>query len=170
MKPQRSQTSPDSTPADIMTQHCADILASPTMGIEARCIQHGTTSVLEHSVAVAAMAITLATRCHIAVDEQALTRGSLLHDYFLYDWHDPEPWHRLHGFRHPFIACDNAIRDFGIGTHEQSMIRTHMFPLVPLPPTTREAWLLCIADKIVATGETVEGFHDRIASRKGARA
>lgn len=158
------------TPSELITEHCADIIASPTMAIEASCIQHGSTSVLEHSVRVTAVALILAQRWHIPVDVRALTRGSLLHDYFLYDWHDPEPWHRLHGFRHPDFACKNAIRNFAIGRHEQAMIKTHMFPLVLTPPATREAALLCLADKIVATGETIEGFKERLGLRKEANA
>lgn len=164
----RSTIPSDATPAELITEHCADIIASPTMAIEASCIQHGSTSVLEHSIRVTAVALILTRRWHIPVDVRALTRGSLLHDYFLYDWHDPEPWHRLHGFRHPYFACKNAIRDFAIGRHEQAIIKTHMFPLVPIPPATREAALLCLADKIVATGETIEGFGERIHSRKEA--
>lgn len=164
----RSVIPADATPARIILDECADILASPGMATEATCIQHGTTSVLEHSVKVTALALKLAQEWHIPVNARALARGSLLHDYFLYDWHDPEPWHKLHGFRHPFFACKNAVRDFGIGNHEQSMIKTHMFPLVPLPPTNREAALLCLADKIAAANETIRGFKKRHASRKEA--
>ena len=162
----RSTIPADTTPAALINEHCGDILASPTMAIEASCIQHGSTSVLTHSARVTALALILAQRWRIPVDARALTRASLLHDYFLYDWHDSEPWHRLHGFRHPFFARDNAVRDFGIGAHEQAAIKTHMFPLVPLPPTSREAALLCLADKVVATAETIEGFQERISARK----
>jgi uncharacterized protein len=49
------------------------------------------------------------------------------------------------------------VRDHHIGALERHMIRTHMFPMVPLPPRHREAWLLCVADKIVATRETARG-------------
>ena len=33
----------------------------------------------------------------------------------------------------------------------------HMFPLVPVPPTCREAWIVCLADKWCALRETVAG-------------
>ena len=82
-------------------------------------------------------------------------RGALLHDYFLYDWHDPDPSHRLHGFRHPFFALANAERDFDLTPRERNVIVRHMFPLVPVPPTCREAWIVCVADKACALRETI---------------
>jgi len=81
----------------------------------------------------------------------------LLHDYFLYDWHDPDPSHRLHGFRHPFFALARAEEDFELTPRERNIIVRHMFPLVPVPPTCREAWIVCLADKWCALRETVAG-------------
>lgn len=163
MSPTRAPIDPTLTPRQLIELHCKDILSSPGMVVESQCIQHGTTSVLEHSISVTALTLAVATKLRIPVDQRVLARGALLHDYFLYDWHDPDPWHKVHGFRHPFIACKNAVRDFGVTPHEQAMIRTHMFPLVPIPPVSREAALLCLVDKIVATKETIDGFRQRIA-------
>lgn len=146
------------TPGELIHTHCADILSSPGMQVERTCIQHGDTTVLEHSVAVCAYSTIIAQALRIPVDERALVRGALLHDYFLYDWHVPDPSHRLHGFTHPRCACENAVRDFGIGPIEQSMVRHHMFPLTPAPPNCREGAILCVADKVVATRETLHGF------------
>ena len=91
----------------------------------------------------------------LRVDERALVRGALLHDYFLYDWHDPDPSHRWHGFFHPQTALKNAERDFSVGDTERDMIAHHMFPLVPRPPRCRESALLCLADKLCALRETL---------------
>ncbi|MBP3892775.1 MAG: phosphohydrolase [Atopobiaceae bacterium] len=142
---------------DIIFEHGSDILASPGMQLSDTFMQHGTTSVLVHSLRVTSLALALARNFAIAVNVRALTRGALLHDYFLYDWHKPHRDNVLHGFTHPFTACRNAVRDHAIGKLEQHMIKTHMFPLVPLVPTGREAALLCLADKIIATRETAEG-------------
>lgn len=129
------------------------------LGLCREFTQHGDVSVYEHVMAVAVescrMADTLA-RHGIAVDRPSLVRGALLHDYFLYDWHDPEPWHRLHGFRHPFFALRNAENDFTLDERERNIIVRHMFPLVPVPPTCREAWIVCGADKLVALRETLD--------------
>lgn len=55
-----------------------------------RYMQHGCTSVFRHSVSVAHYSLYLAWKMHIPVDEKALIRGALLHDYFLYDWHEKD--------------------------------------------------------------------------------
>ena len=109
-------------------------------------IQHGSVSCLEHSFVVSYYCYTLIKRLHVSCDERALVRGALLHDYFLYDWHEPEAWHRLHGFRHPFFANRNAIRDFQISKREQEIIRKHMWPLTVIPPVCREAWIVNAVD------------------------
>ena len=80
--------------------HGGDILKSPGMQIAKENMQHGSVSVFEHSVCVALVCLWLVHRLHLKVNQRALVRGALLHDYFLYDWHTPDPAHRLHGFRH----------------------------------------------------------------------
>ena len=106
-------------------------------------IQHGKTSVYMHSVSVAYMSCYIAEKYNLSVDYYSLITGALLHDYFLYDWHDKEDGHkRPHGFYHPSAALANAKR--------------HMFPLTPIPPVCLEGWVVCIADKICSTKETIK--------------
>ena len=125
-----------------------------------RYMQHGDTSVFRHSVSVAYFSYYLALKMNAPVDIHSLIRGALLHDYFLYDWHQKDPSHRLHGFRHPKTALGNAQRDYHLNWKEKNIIARHMFPLIPVPPQCREAWLVCLADKWCALGETVEPmFH-----------
>ncbi|AEB06375.1 metal dependent phosphohydrolase [Coriobacterium glomerans PW2] len=135
------------------------------LGLTRSFIQHGSESVYAHVLSVALLSASIADRCRrigIRIDRSSLIRGALLHDYFLYDWHDPDPDHRLHGFRHPYIALERATEDFDLTDCERDIIVHHMFPLVPLPPTCREAWIVCIADKCCAIRETVAG---RLSSR-----
>jgi len=102
----------------------------------------------------------LALKMNAPVDIHSLIRGALLHDYFLYDWHQKDPSHRLHGFRHPKTALGNAQRDYYLNWKEKNIIARHMFPLIPVPPQCREAWIVCLADKWCALGETMEPmFH-----------
>jgi len=136
-----------------------DILARPVLAA-ARVhemdafIQHGDTTTLAHCVAVAYYSLRLVDRLRLRVDRVSLVRGALLHDYFLYDWHDPDPVHRLHGFRHPGFALRNAERDFDLNATERDLIAHHMFPLTPVPPHHLEALIVCLVDKGCSTYET----------------
>ena len=112
-------------------------------------------SVFEHSVCVALVCLWLVHRLHLKVNQRAFVRGALLHDYFLYDWHTPDPAHRLHGFRHAGTALRNADRDFELNDTERDMIKKHMFPLNPALPRFKETAVLCLADKYCALRETV---------------
>lgn len=130
-------------------------------GLTRGFIQHGTMSVHAHVISVAHASLAMAGRLErlgVRIDRASLIRGALLHDYFLYDWHDPDPSHRLHGFTHPFAALARAEEDFeDLTPRERNIISRHMFPLVPIPPTCREAWLVCLADKACALHETIAG-------------
>lgn len=119
--------------------------------------QHGDTSCLLHSVAVAYYSHRIAHFCRpvLPFRERELLRGALLHDYFLYDWHDKDPAHNLHGFRHPGFALRNAERDFELTDIERNIIARHMFPLTPKPPTCREAVLVSLVDKACSLYETM---------------
>ena len=127
-----------------------------------RCIQHGKVSVYAHCVSVADTACVLAETLHLRVNERALIRGALLHDYFLYDWHDKANGHHWHGFTHPGTALHNASEDWKLTPVEREIIKKHMFPLTPIPPTCREAWLVCLADKICAAKETTGGIYGKL--------
>lgn len=116
--------------------------------------QHGVTTLFEHSVNVASESIRLARLLHLKTDEESLIRGALLHDYYLYDWHDSTSAPPLHGIQHPYIALENAKQDFLLTEIEQDIIVHHMFPLTLLPPMHREAWIVCAADKYCALCET----------------
>ncbi len=121
--------------------------------------QHGKTTVFEHCVSVAKfsllMAYYLEEKFNIKVDRDSLVRAALLHDYFLYDWHDKTiPGHNIHGFTHPRTAMLNADRDFGLNKIEKDIISKHMFPLTFMPPRYRESVLVTLADKWCALCET----------------
>lgn len=135
-------------------------------------IQHGRISAYDHCMRVARMSYSIHMLLHMNCNERELIRGAFLHDYFLYDWHDgyeqvEDPdWifparyaHHLfhmHGFTHPETAMKNADRDFDLTQKEVQIIRSHMWPLTLLhPPKSREAFVVCAADKIVSLQETV---------------
>ena len=120
---------------------------------------HSDITVYTHCVKVAYAAYSYAVKHHIKCDLKALVRGALLHDYYLYDWHDPNKGFRWHGFKHHRFALRNAEQDYPLMRREREIIRSHMVPLTFwCVPKCREAWIVSIADKIVATEETLRKY------------
>ena len=126
-------------------------------------VQHGDFSVYDHSIYVCETCFKMSKVLHLKVDSESLAKGALLHDYFLYDWHEKDH-PRFHIFSHAGFAAENAKRDFGLNSKEEKMIRAHMFPLGLKVPTSKEAILLCIADKYCATRETLKGKRKHLKS------
>ena len=121
-------------------------------------IQHGKTTTRMHSENVAWICFKLNKALKLKANEEELLRVGLLHDLYLYDWHDKRvPGQRIHGFLHAERACKNAIKYFNINEKEQAAIRSHMWPLnITKVPKSKEAWLLTISDKFVSSLETLK--------------
>lgn len=130
-------------------------------------IQHGTTTVYDHVISVSLKSIEIAEKFNLNVDYDSLIRGALLHDYFLYDWHDKNTRPHLHGIFHPRLALINAKREIMLNEIEEDIIKKHMFPLTPIPPRYIESWIVVMADKTVATRESV-GFIFKAKTNVGA--
>lgn len=141
----------------LVSSYGDDILHSPGMQMSKRFIQHGNTSVYEHSYSVACLCMLLSRALRMQVNEQALVRGALLHDYFLYDWHDRNTSRPQHATKHGLYALENAQTYFTLNAIECDMIAKHMFPLTRGLPRYKESWLLCLADKLVSLQETTSG-------------
>jgi uncharacterized protein len=130
-----------------------DILNTGIFQQSKNYIQHGKVSIYEHSIAVAKTSLTFSLFWPVR-DREALVRAALLHDFFLYDWHDE--WKLNHGFTHPVAAAENAKKYFQVSDKEYSLIRTHMWPWTLLhPPQYKEGWIICLSDKIVSVKETL---------------
>ncbi len=134
----------------------APIVKNEKMQSTKSCVQHGDVSVFAHSMAVAAYSIKLADKLGIKYDRKSLIRGALLHDFFLYDWHETSnAGDGLHGFAHPLTASKNAVRYFNLNKKELDIIRKHMWPLtITKMPKCRESWLVCAVDKYCSLLET----------------
>lgn len=117
-------------------------------------IQHGSTSVFEHMLSVAYMSLRLALFFRKNVNKESMVRGALLHDYFLYDWHNKKTRHKLHGFYHPGVALKNAQEYLNLNDTEKDVILHHMFPLTFPAPVTKEGFYVSCADKLVSLYET----------------
>ena len=122
-----------------------------------RFIQHGRVSTLEHCIHVANLSYAMDKRLSLNSDLKVLLTGAMLHDFYLYDWHQSDNGtHRLHGFRHAEIACINAQKFFQIDDKIRHVIASHMWPLnLRKLPHSKEAWIVWIADKCVSLHETL---------------
>lgn len=134
----------------------SDLMSHPVALEMKKYIQHGDVSTYDHALAVTYRAYEMIKKHPERVDERALLRACFLHDLYLYDWHDPDPSHKWHGFHHARRAADNAKKYFGISEMQWRIIHSHMWPLNPERiPQCKEGWILTLADKWVSTLETV---------------
>ena len=120
-------------------------------------IQHGNISTFEHCMGVAKASCFIGSHVPFRVDMTTLLQGAILHDFYLYDWHEVgDGSHRMHGFRHAKRAAENAASLLSVSDSVYSVIYTHMWPLNPFRiPRSREAMIVCMADKCVALYETL---------------
>ena len=99
--------------------------------------QHNGSNTLAHCVQVAKRSFELAELFGWDIDEKELARGAMLHDYYQYN-----------------IKEKKAQEDFDLTDKELNIIRGHMWPLTLVhPPKSKEALLVCLADKDVAAKE-----------------
>ena len=119
-------------------------------------IQHGQISTYEHVLSVTRLSFYLNRRFHLGASDSELVRGAFLHDFYLYDWHISDSHERLLGFHHPSVALKNAMRLYTLSPVEQNIIQSHMWPLTLFSlPRCRAAVIVCLADKICSTYETL---------------
>lgn len=135
-----------------------DILRSDNFKSSAKNIQHSNVSVMKHSMKVAYASMWITKKLRLKCNKEDLVRGALLHDYFLYDWHDDD--HRglknLHGFYHPGVALKNAMAEYTLTERQKNIISSHMWPLTLRHiPKCKEAWVVTAADKYVSTMESL---------------
>ena len=150
----------------LMKQYGDDIMRSDNFKSTRNYVQHGTIPVRRHCLDVAHHSLAINRKLRIHCQEKDLVRGALLHDYFLYYWHDKnrENYQSLHGFYHPGIALKNAKKEYKLTPREQDIIKKHMWPLTVVPPLCREAWVVSMADKYCSLLETLhvrKGTADR---------
>lgn len=140
---------------EILKEYAEDILHSETFISEKKYQHHKYTSTYQHSIHVAKIALRFIEKHHIAnVSIPDLVRGALLHDYYLYNWHNrEEKWHKPHAYKHPKIAAQNALRDFQVNENVYNSILTHMWPLTLRIPKSKEAWIITYADKVATYRE-----------------
>ena len=132
-----------------------EVIDAGRLRLEAGFVQHGSTSTLLHSLAVAARADTMARFFGCTDHLLEIRRAALLHDYYLYDWHVRGDSSAGHATQHAARALANALEDYpDLTGRERDAIRCHMFPINPTPPRYSVGWFVTCADKMCASHET----------------
>ncbi len=118
-------------------------------------IQHGSTTTLTHCLAVSYVSYRIAQKFNL--DYISVARAALLHDFFLYDWHNIKKVKKLfekHGYVHPKIALKNSLKYFELNELEKDIISKHMWPLtITKIPKYKETMLVSMVDKYVSIKE-----------------
>ena len=118
-------------------------------------VQHGSVSTYRHVVNVVKLAYILDEKLGNKSDREVLLTAALLHDFYGYDWHE-KPLSDLHGYKHPHRAAERARDIFQVDERVASAIETHMWPFTLTKlPRSREAWIVCFADKMASLSETL---------------
>lgn len=130
---------------DLFLDCIGDLLESEVVQKMCNFTQHGDTTTFDHCLMVSFKSFQFCRKFNL--DYRAAARGGLLHDLFLYDWHDKDLDINLHGFYHPGIALRNAKKAFVLDDKEKEIIKKHMWPLTVVPPKCREAYVICYFDK-----------------------
>ncbi|HZJ78047.1 MAG TPA: HD domain-containing protein [Clostridia bacterium] len=129
-----------------------DLLESDDIQSLEKFYQHQNVTRLEHILSVSYLSFLICRR--LGLDFREAARGALLHDLFFYDWHESDPSHRLHGYRHPTFALNNARKIFGpLSPMTENIIIRHMWPLTPTPPKYKESFIVSFVDKYCTTQE-----------------
>ena len=116
--------------------------------------QHKGNTTFRHCHGVAVESFHLAQSFGWKVDELALARGAMLHDYHLYTRRDKEISALRHLLSHPKRARGNAEKVFDLSLKEKNIIESHMWPLTLFKlPRSKEAFLVTLADKRCALRE-----------------
>lgn len=130
-----------------------DLMDAPVVLTMNNFTQHSIVTTLEHCLFVSYISYIICK--FLGYNYYAAARGGLLHDLFLYDWHDGEPCRRVHGFTHPSTALKNANIYFELSSMEQDIIEKHMWPLTIKLPKYKESYVVGFADKFCCIFEVL---------------
>lgn len=140
----------------VLFQSCiSDLIDTPSVQAMRDVTQHVDINCLDHCIFVAYVSFLICRR--MGWDFQAAARGGLLHDLFLYDWHEKGSHDGWHGFTHPQAALRNAQKLCDLTEVEQDIIAKHMWPLtLRKMPRYWESFVVSSADKICALAEMLQ--------------
>ena len=136
-------------------EEVADLLKSEVVQQMKQYMHHGHTTCFQHCLNVSYYNYIFCKL--LSLDARAGARAGLIHDLFLYDWHDyvREKGQRMHGWTHAATALANAQKYFDITPMEADIIEKHMFPMNIALPKYKETVVIIMVDKICGAWEVI---------------
>ncbi len=145
-----------------------DLIKNETVQKMKNFNQHANISCYKHCMQVAFYTYVVCKKFHL--DYISATRGAMLHDLFLYDWHshvrENNKFTSLHAFSHPKTALKNASNIFDLNDIEKDVIVNHMWPVTVKIPHYKETLIVTLADKYSATRETFTYLTNLLHTKK----
>lgn len=139
-----------------------DIANHPTVLDLKNHQQHANRSRYYHCLSVSFYTYAICKKMHL--DYVSAARGAMLHDLYFYDWHVDTV--KLHAFRHPRIALNNATEIFELNSREKDVIVKHMWPLTIFFPSYKESYIVTIVDKYCASKELLHCLFTKLRKNK----
>jgi uncharacterized protein len=134
-----------------------DILHSDEFEVALSQVHHHRSSVGDHSIHTARAGLTicnLINKTGIRIDKRKLVRISLLHDLGMLGRDERYRNNFICGYLHPKNSAITAQKLWhDIDEKSVKAIESHMWPLSFTMPTSKEAFILCLADKVTAIGD-----------------
>ena len=127
-------------------------------------IQHCDVNCFDHCLDVANTSYRVAKK--LKLDYVSVTRAAMVHDMFLYDWHQKENRHSGHAYKHPKIACMNALTEFKLSDKELDMMEKHMWPIAKGLPSSKEGFVLTFVDKYCTLKEELVFIYRHMRSKQ----
>ncbi len=120
-------------------------------------IEHHGISRYEHLNKIAYYSYKIAKKLNM--DYRSVTRGALLHDFYL-DGNERSSKDKFTDtFIHPKKALDTSSKTFVLNEIEKNIIISHMFPIYPALPKYKESVLVNIVDKVIGCKEMIMEYH-----------
>ena len=120
-------------------------------------IEHHGISRWEHLNKVAYYSFRVAKK--LKMDYRSVTRGALLHDFYLDGDERSHKRKFFDTFSHPKKALYTSLENFSINDIEKNIIVSHMFPIYFSIPRYKESVLVNIVDKFIGIKEMFMEYH-----------
>ncbi len=126
-----------------------------------KLVHHGLNR-YDHSLRVAKISYHICAS--LRLNEKAVARGALLHDFFFEDNQELKRKEKLKTLvNHPEYALKTAKEKFNLTEVEEDIIVSHMFPVGKHIPKYLESWIVDFIDDIVSIYERYYGFEKQIS-------